>query len=69
MTKAVEAFVRGENGAVTVDWVVLTAAVCALNMVVLFAPAREAIVDLLAQVAESIGIVGQDLQEAGNRDG
>ena len=33
MLKNIRAFLRSEDGAVTVDWVVLTAAVCGLALV------------------------------------
>lgn len=35
MTKTFDWFVRAEDGAVTVDWVVLTAAVCGLGLLLL----------------------------------
>lgn len=66
MRRAVSDFVKDENGAVTVDWVVLTAGVVGLNMVLLFAPAREAIVDLLTEVCVTMGIVGEVMQESNN---
>lgn len=37
MIKAFKKFTRNEDGAVTVDWVVLTAAVVSLAVVVIFA--------------------------------
>ncbi|MEP5730609.1 MAG: hypothetical protein ABJL67_14695 [Sulfitobacter sp.] len=37
MTKYIKSFIRSEDGAVTVDWVVLTAAVVSLAVVVIFA--------------------------------
>ena len=66
MRARVSGFVTDESGAVTIDWVALTAVVLALNMVVLFAPAREAALGLMARVAASIGLVGEEMQNASN---
>ncbi len=66
MRMAVSDFVKDENGAVTVDWVVLTAGVVGLNMVLLFAPAREALVDLMTEIGVTMGIVGEVMQESNN---
>jgi Flp pilus assembly pilin Flp len=51
MRKFLASFARDEDGAVTVDWVVLTAAVVALNIVVLVWSMRSELVG----VSESIG--------------
>jgi Flp pilus assembly pilin Flp len=51
MRKFLASFARDEDGAVTVDWVVLTAAVVALNIAVLVWTMRSEMVG----VSESIG--------------
>ncbi|MBJ2151854.1 hypothetical protein [Paracoccus sp. IB05] len=66
MRRAVSGFVDNENGAITVDWVVLTAAVVGLNMVILFAPAREGLVNLMVTIGETMGIVGDVMQDSSN---
>jgi Flp pilus assembly pilin Flp len=52
MTKF-SAFLNDESGAVTVDWVVLTAAVVGLGLIVM-AAVRPAVSDLAADIATSI---------------
>ena len=66
MQKSLSAFFQKEDGAVTVDWVVLTAAVLALNMVILFAPAREAVMGVVAAIGESLGLVSDNMKSAGS---
>lgn len=64
MRRGVSGFVNDEHGAVTVDWVVLTAAIVGLNMVILFAPAREGLVNLMQTIGETMGIVGEVMQDS-----
>lgn len=48
-------FALDENGAVTVDWVVLTAGVIALNLLLIFTPIRDSVIgvaDVIAGVFE-----------------
>jgi Flp pilus assembly pilin Flp len=52
MTRMMKRFLRNESGAVTVDWVVLTAAVVALVMVVF------SIIQQGSYVAAASGIAG-----------
>ncbi|MCL4065685.1 hypothetical protein M3484_03765 [Pseudomonas sp. GX19020] len=66
MRRAVSGFVKDESGAITVDWVVLTAAIVGLNMVILFAPAREGLVNLMVTIGETMGIVGDVMQDSNN---
>ncbi|WP_283178172.1 hypothetical protein [Gemmobacter sp. 24YEA27] len=66
MRRAVSGFVKDESGAITVDWVVLTAAIVGLNMVILFAPAREGLVNLMVTIGETMGIVGDVMQASNN---
>ncbi len=56
MTKF-SAFLKDEAGAVTVDWVVLTAAVVGLGLVV-FTFVRPAVSSLAQQIATEIGTAG-----------
>ncbi len=56
MTKF-SAFLKDEAGAVTVDWVVLTAAVVGLGLVV-FTFVRPAVSDLAVQIGKEIGVAG-----------
>ena len=51
MRNLVTGFLRSEDGAISVDWVVLTAAVVGLQIALLITPIREALTD----VSESIG--------------
>ncbi len=53
MLKELIAFVRTEDGAVTVDWVVLTAGVCALGML-LMVPISAAITGETDNIASTI---------------
>lgn len=50
-------FLNDESGAVTVDWVVLTAAVVGLGLVV-FTAIRPAVSDLATGIATEIGVAG-----------
>ena len=64
--RTVKRFARRDEGAVTVDWVVLTAAVVALNMVFLFTPAREAVMNVVAEIGISLGFVSETMRSAGS---
>jgi Flp pilus assembly pilin Flp len=66
LQKSLSAFFQKEDGAVTVDWVVLTAAVVALNMVILFTPAREAVMNVVAEIGISLGFVSETMRSAGS---
>jgi Flp pilus assembly pilin Flp len=58
MTQMMKRFLRDENGAVTVDWVVLTAALVALVMVVF------SIIEQGSYIAAANGIAGGVTQAA-----
>ncbi|NPD15288.1 pilus assembly protein [Xinfangfangia sp. D13-10-4-6] len=64
MQNSLSAFFRQEDGAVTVDWVVLTAGVVALNMVLLFQPARDAVMGVVEEIGLTMGIVSEQMQSA-----
>ena len=51
MLEAAKRFVAGEDGAVTVDWVVLTAAVLGIQIIVLIATME----DSMVEVSDSVG--------------
>lgn len=51
MWKLVKGFARSEDGAITVDWVVLTALILGVQVLLLMTPIRNALVS----VSESIG--------------
>jgi Flp pilus assembly pilin Flp len=51
MRNLVKSFARSEDGAITVDWVVLTALIVGIQVVLLLTPMRGALVG----VSESIG--------------
>jgi Flp pilus assembly pilin Flp len=51
MHKLVRSFVKSEDGAVTVDWVVLTAAILGIQIVVLIATME----DSMVEVSDSVG--------------
>jgi len=52
-------FAKSDDGAVTVDWVVLTAVIVGFQIMLLIAPIRDAMVDL----AEGIGIKATEVGE------
>jgi Flp pilus assembly pilin Flp len=62
MTKF-SAFLKDEAGAVTVDWVVLTAAVVGLGLVV-FTFVQPAISTLASQIGDEISTAGSKMQAA-----
>ena len=51
MVKGITAFIRDEDGAITVDWVVLTALIVGLNLVIVLTPVREALTSVSAGIA------------------
>jgi Flp pilus assembly pilin Flp len=64
MTKF-SAFLNDETGAVTVDWVVLTAAVVGLGLVV-FTFVQPAISQLADDIGAEVSIAGSKMQAADN---
>jgi hypothetical protein len=56
---AARRFARAEDGAITVDWVVLTALVLGIQVLLLLTPAREA----LMGVSENIGAKAEEYGE------
>jgi Flp pilus assembly pilin Flp len=64
MTKF-SAFLKDEAGAVTVDWVVLTAAVVTLGLVV-FNFIAPAVSQLASDIGAEVDAAGQDMLDASN---
>lgn len=58
-------FLRDDTGAVTVDWVVLTAGVVILT-IVMAPPIQQAVTDLAILIADFLGIAGGWLEAASN---
>lgn len=59
------AFLKDETGAVTVDWVVLTAAVVTLGLVV-FNFVAPAVSDLAENIGDEVEAAGADMISASN---
>jgi Flp pilus assembly pilin Flp len=59
------AFLKDEAGAVTVDWVVLTAAVVTLGLVV-FNFIAPAVSQLASDIGAEVDAAGQDMLDASN---
>ncbi|MBP9182815.1 MAG: hypothetical protein KBF78_06775 [Fuscovulum sp.] len=56
---AARRFARAEDGAITVDWVVLTALVLGIQVLLLLTPAREALIG----VSDNIGAKAEEYGE------
>lgn len=52
MRSVVKAFARSEDGAVTVDWVLLTALILGFQIALLMTPIREALVSISEATGE-----------------
>lgn len=59
MQKMLKSFAQNEDGAITVDWVVLTALVLGVQIILLMTPIR----DSLVGVSESIGAEAEEYGE------
>lgn len=62
MHKQVRAFLGSEDGAVTVDWVVLTAAILGIQIVVLIATMRDSMVDVSDSIGTKVSEYGEFLE-------
>lgn len=58
----VKAFARSEDGAITVDWVVLTALIVGLQIALLLTPVREALVSLAGATGDKAAEAGEALK-------
>lgn len=54
MQKLVRSFVKSEDGAVTVDWVVLTAAILGIQIVVLIATMEDSMVEVSGNIGTKV---------------
>ena len=63
MRHYLKGFLRDEDGAITVDWVVLTAAVVGLQVIVLVAMIRDSLVGLSDVSADTITQYNTYLEE------
>jgi|GEM_PF-1806629 len=59
MRKLVKSFANSQDGAVTVDWVVLTGLIVGIQVILLLTPMRDALVG----VSENIGDKASEYQE------
>jgi Flp pilus assembly pilin Flp len=60
---SIKRFLADDSGAVTVDWVVLTAGVVILAVVVM-PPIQTAVVDMAVMIGEQVGIAGTWMESA-----
>lgn len=61
MQKLVRSFVKSEDGAVTVDWVVLTAAILGIQIVVLIATMEGSMVEVSGNIGTKVTEYGDFL--------
>ena len=71
MRQAIRRFIRSDSGAVTVDWVVLTAGIIALMFLLVLTPVREAVRGLATDIGAGIdeistALFGSPDQEEGD---
>ncbi|MCB6179670.1 hypothetical protein LHP98_16225 [Rhodobacter sp. Har01] len=62
MLKAMKTFARDEDGAITVDWVVLTALILGIQIIVLIASMRVSMVDVSESVGDKVTEYGEFLE-------
>lgn len=55
MLKAMRRFAKDDDGAITVDWVVLTALVLGIQIIIMVASMRESLVGVSDNIASKIG--------------
>ncbi|WP_225027673.1 Flp family type IVb pilin [Xinfangfangia pollutisoli] len=58
-----EGFAKDEDGAITVDWVVLTALILGVQIVLLMTPIRDNLVSVSEAIGEQVGLYGDQLQD------
>jgi hypothetical protein len=54
MRKLIDSFVQSEDGAITVDWVVLTALILGIQIVVLIATMEDSMVEVSGSIAGEV---------------
>ena len=62
MRNLVTTYLRSEDGAITVDWVVLTAAIVGLQIALLLTPIREALVSVSNFIGGTVESAGETLE-------
>ncbi len=55
-------FLASEDGAITVDWVVLTALILGVQILLLLTPAKQALVGVSESIADKAGEYGEFLE-------
>ncbi len=65
MLKAIKTFLAKEDGAITVDWVVLTAVVVGLQVIILVTTMRESLVDVSGKIGGEVSQFNDYLNSAG----
>ncbi len=61
MLKMLKAFAKSEDGAITVDWVVLTALILGVQILLLLTPARLALVGVSENIGAKVDEYGEFL--------
>ena len=68
MRQAICRFIRSDSGAVTVDWVVLTAGIIALMFLLVLTPVREAVRGLATDIGAEIDEISTALFGSADQD-
>ena len=63
MRNVVKAFAKSEDGAVTVDWVVLTALIVGIQIAVLLTPMKDSLIGVSENIADQADQYGDFLEE------
>jgi Flp pilus assembly pilin Flp len=63
MRNVVKAFAKSEDGAVTVDWVVLTALIVGIQIAVLLTPMRNSLIGVSENIADQAEQYEEYLEE------
>ena len=61
MHRSIRNFLKSDSGAVTVDWVVLTAGIIALMFLLVLTPVREAVRGLATDIGTELGNIRTSL--------
>ncbi len=63
MRNLVKSFARSEDGAITVDWVVLTALIVGVQIILLLTPMRTALVGVSENIGNEVQKYGEFLED------
>jgi Flp pilus assembly pilin Flp len=63
MLKAIKRFATAEDGAITVDWVVLTAAILGIQIVILVGVMEESMVEVSEKIGDKVSEAGNYLND------